>query len=50
MQADKDFPVKAGTVMALSCKAGYQLTGDSTVTCTEGTVFKFSVEPECGEC
>ena len=49
MTADKTFPVTVGTVVTLSCKAGFKLKGDNTVTCTKDTEFKFSTEPQCGE-
>ena len=49
MTADKTFPVTLGTVVTLSCKEGYELGGDKTVTCTKDTEFTFSAEPQCGE-
>ena len=49
MTADRTFPVTVGTVVTLSCKEGYELGGDKTVTCTKDTEFKFSTEPQCGE-
>jgi hypothetical protein len=49
MKADKKFPVAVGTAVNLSCKAGFQLTGDKTVTCDKTFTLKFSTEPQCGE-
>ena len=49
MKPDKDFPVTQATTVTLSCNAGYELTGDETVTCTKETKFTFSQEPKCGE-
>ena len=49
MKTDKQFPVSTGTVLSLSCNEGFELKGDKTVTCTTGTKFQFSVEPNCGE-
>jgi hypothetical protein len=49
MKSDKKFPVAVGTAVNLSCKAGFQLTGDKTVTCDKTLTLKFSTEPQCGE-
>ena len=49
MDTTSSFPVPAGTVLSLSCNAGYELKGDSKVTCTEDTEFQFSEKPNCGE-
>jgi predicted methyltransferase len=49
MIADKNFPVNEGTVIKLSCKVGYQLEGDSTVTCNKNTEFQYSTETLCSE-
>ena len=50
MVADKQFPVGEGTVLTLSCKAGYQLSGGKEVICSKDTdsEFQFSIEPRCG--
>ena len=50
MVADKTFPVADGTVVAVSCEEGYQLIGDSEVTCSLETdsLFDYSDEPRCG--
>ena len=49
MRANKAFPVAEGTVVSLSCIPGFQLTGDGTVTCSVGTEYKYSAQPQCGE-
>jgi hypothetical protein len=49
MKADNKLPVAVGTAVNLSCKAGFQLTGDKTVTCDKTFTLKFSTEPQCGE-
>ena len=49
MDTTSSFPVPAGTVLSLSCNDGYELKGDSKVTCTEDTEFQFSEKPNCGE-
>ena len=51
MVADKTFPVTEGTVVTVSCREGYQLMGDSEVTCSleTDTLFDYSDEPQCGE-
>jgi len=42
------FPVPAGTVITVSCPAGYTLGGDDTVTCTEDTDFSHDgTVPSC---
>jgi hypothetical protein len=47
MKADQKLIV--GTAVNLSCKAGFQLSGDKTVTCDKTLTLKFSTEPQCGE-
>ena len=51
MVAGKSFPVAEGTVVTVSCEDGYQLIGDSEVTCSLETdaLFDYSDEPRCGE-
>ena len=51
MAPDKEFPVAEGTVLTLSCKAGYQLIGDKEVTCSTETdsEFQYTIEPRCGK-
>ena len=49
MNADRLFPVPAGTVLYLRCNEGHELRGDYVVTCTKNREFKFSEEPSCGE-
>ena len=50
VKTDVKFPVAAGTELTLSCKAGYRLEGDKTVTCTKDTEFTYTeVKPKCGE-
>ena len=42
------FPVPAGTVVSLSCNVGYELTGDSEVTCIQDTQFQSTTTlPTC---
>ena len=44
------FPVSAGTVLSLSCNAGYELNGSSEVTCTQYTDYHFIDDvPLCSE-
>ena len=52
MVAGKSFPVAEGTVVTVSCEEGYQLIGDSEVTCSQetDTLFDHSDEPQCGKC
>ena len=51
MVPDQQFPVSEGTVLTLSCKAGYQLKGDKEVTCSTETdsEFQHTTEPRCGK-
>ena len=49
MDTTSSFPVSAGTVLSLSCNDGYELKGDTKVTCTEDTEFQFSEKPICGK-
>ena len=49
MVSSSTFPVSAGTVLSLKCDAGYELTGDTEVTCIQNTDFQYSEEPNCGE-
>ena len=49
MVTEKEFPVAQGTVVSLTCTAGYQLEGDRTVTCDTNTEFLYSTEPQCSE-
>ena len=50
MSADKQLPVSEGAVLNLSCKAGYQLSGDKKVTCSKDTdsEYQYTIEPRCG--
>ena len=42
------FPVPAGTVITVSCSAGYTLGGDDIVSCTGGTDFSHDgTAPSC---
>lgn len=49
LEADKEFPVDAGTVLNLSCEEGYELSGDSKVTCMKDNEFAYnsSSKPIC---
>ena len=50
MVADSTFPVNTGTVLSLSCKQDYQLTGDKLVTCIQDEEFQPTTTlPTCGE-
>ena len=50
MKTTSTFPVSAGTVVSLKCNAGYELEGDSQVTCTQNSEFKFTyIKPTCGK-
>ena len=50
MKTTSTFPVSAGTVVSLSCYAGYELRGDTLVTCIQYTEFKFTdIKPTCGK-
>ena len=41
------FPLPPGTEVPLKCSPGHTLTGDTTVTCEEGTTFSFTESPSC---
>ena len=49
MEADKEFPVDAGSVLHLRCEEGYELSGDSKVTCMKENEFayNYSSKPTC---
>ena len=47
MTTETQFPLTPGSEVSLKCSTGYTLTGDTTVTCTEGTVFSFIEAPSC---
>ena len=47
IKTDQTFPVSKDTVVLLSCNEGYQLIGDSEVTCQYGTQFYYSTTPKC---
>ena len=47
MQTETQFPLPPGDEVSLKCSPGHTLTGDSTVTCVEGTGFSFTVTPSC---
>ncbi|KAL5260641.1 hypothetical protein ACHWQZ_G010705 [Mnemiopsis leidyi] len=47
IKTETQFPLLPGSVVSLECSTGYSLTGDTTVTCGEGTVFSFSTAPAC---
>ena len=51
MVADKSFSVAEGTIVTVSCEDGYQLIGDTEVTCSLQTdaLFDYSDEPRCGQ-
>ena len=50
METTSTFPVSAGTVLSLTCNAGYELKGSNEVTCTQNTDYHFTdSEPFCGE-
>ena len=45
-----ELPVRKGTAVMLSCRAGYQMSGDTMVVCIEGTTFGYhQLEPKCGK-
>ena len=50
MDTTSKFPVSAGTVLSLTCNAGYELKGNHDVTCTHHTEYQFTdSEPFCGK-
>ena len=49
MTTETQFPLTPGSEVTLKCSAGYTLTGDTTVTCTEGREFSFTEAPLCAE-
>ena len=49
MKTKTTFPVTEGTEVSLTCKDGYELSGDKTVTCVKDTEFKFDEEPTCSD-
>ena len=40
-------PVIVGTVVEVSCKPGYTLTGDNTITCVKDVSFNIDQRPIC---
>ena len=44
---ETQFPLPPGGEVSLKCSPGHTLTGDSTVTCVEGTKFTFTTTPSC---
>ena len=44
---ETQFPLKPGSEVALKCSPGHTLTGDSAVTCLEGTTFSYTNTPTC---
>lgn len=44
---ETQFPLPPGAEVSLKCSAGFTLTGDTTVTCEEGTSFLFESAPVC---
>ncbi|XP_063691244.1 sushi, von Willebrand factor type A, EGF and pentraxin domain-containing protein 1-like [Bolinopsis microptera] len=44
---ETQFPLPPDNEVSLKCSPGYTLTGDSTVTCVEGTAFSFTKIPSC---
>ena len=44
---ETQFPLTPGSEVSLKCGTGYTQTGDTTVTCTEGTEFSFTEAPSC---
>ena len=49
MTTETPFPLSPGSEVTLTCSADYTLTGDTTVTCTEGREFSFTEAPLCAE-
>ena len=50
LKPDQQFPVAKGTVLSLTCEAGYQLEGDEQVTCVLDKRFTSTSnsDPKCG--
>ena len=44
---ETQFPLPPGSEVSLKCSPGHTLTGDSTVTCVQGTDFSFINTPFC---
>ena len=51
MVANNSFPVAEGVFVTVSCEDGYQLIGDTKVTCSleSDALFDYSLEPQCGK-
>jgi len=47
MMTETEFPLPPGDEVSLKCSPGHTLTGDSTVTCVEGTDFSSANTPSC---
>ena len=47
MMTETQFPLPPGSEVSLKCSPGHTLTGDSTVTCVQGTDFSFVNTPFC---
>ena len=47
--AETDFPVNKDTTVTLKCHDGFQISGDTTVTCLKDTEFTFGIEPSCSK-
>ena len=41
------FPVDYSTEVSVECSTGHTLSGDSSITCEQGTTFNFEDEPVC---
>ena len=41
------FPVNYGDVAIVTCTTGYLLSGDTNITCQEGTEFTYTDVPTC---
>ena len=46
---DVSFPVPHNTAITVSCPTGYELGGDTTVTCDEDEKFTYTTAPSCTE-
>ena len=47
VESSASFPEPHNTPITVSCPTGYELGGDTTVTCDEGTTFTYTTIPSC---
>ena len=47
VKTDSQFPVNVNTQISVSCKTGYSLQGDTTITCVKDVAFSYTNKPIC---